>query len=238
MEMKNWQITTLMFVIIFAIAIGMFRLVDSVIGLGIYSSLFEKVHDVTGLSDLAAGALTVWILTVFFLFIPTTVCCFLLKRIAAILLIALIFSGWAVVMFFLSQPRDGYKFNPLTGNAQFKYARKSDGKLELFPRSYDYDPHFGTKLADITPEIVLEYEDQLSDKHLKASALITNQQNSQQNADHQLEQLGIEVSKSGESSKDNKVVDPKKSRKSSPSIKSIRRKQSNFRRRQQCYCPN
>src|SRR5262249_29165959 len=60
-------------------------------------------------------------------------------------------------LFFLSlqQPK-GNLFNVITGTAQYNYYRAPDGKLELFPKDFQYHPKLGVKLEPVTPQVMQE----------------------------------------------------------------------------------
>jgi hypothetical protein len=67
-------------------------------------------------------------------------------------------SCWIVVVYFISQPQEGRFFNPMTGQAMYRYARTSDNKIDLFPLGYKFHPRYGTRLESVTPEVVREID--------------------------------------------------------------------------------
>lgn len=136
------------------------RFIDLFLSLSLYSWFFARVQSLSGFTDEITGAIAIWLTAAVVLLAPAVVASLLWDKRKAVLIIALCVSGWFVLSFLFTEPRDGYYFNPMTGAPRYKYTRKPDGKIELLPMGYRYDPHYGTKLESITPEIFKEYEQQ------------------------------------------------------------------------------
>ncbi|MEK7174216.1 MAG: hypothetical protein AAB759_01005 [Patescibacteria group bacterium] len=151
---------TIAFVVLLAFVV-LYYLGDILMGWSLYSWFFARIHEGAGLNDLLAGAMAVWCMAIVVIALPTLASSFLWKnRRKAILMVATGVSVWFVGFYFLSQPKEGQFFSPITGKAQYRYARARDGTIEIFPLGYRYHPRYGTKLEELSTEAMREYDDQ------------------------------------------------------------------------------
>ncbi len=137
------------------------RLLDLLMAWGLYSWFFGNIRDAAGLPDTLNGAVSVWFTVIALLLIPTFLSVLFFRQTTKkMLIIASAVSGWVVVMYFLAQPRQDQYFNPMTGQAMYKYYQNPDGNVEFFPLGYKFHPRYGTPLLPLTPEVIRQMEEQ------------------------------------------------------------------------------
>lgn len=146
--------------VVLAVALILVRLFDLLLALTLYSWFFGKIREYGGFPDLVSGAISIWLMALLLLSLPAVVSAIFFKKRRAIVLIAVLLSGWCVGLYFLSQPREGCYFNAITGTPWYKYARLPNGRVELFPLGYNYHPRYRIPLEPLTQPIAWEYENQ------------------------------------------------------------------------------
>ncbi|MEM2144798.1 MAG: hypothetical protein QW279_05520 [Candidatus Jordarchaeaceae archaeon] len=140
----------------------MVRLLDLLMIWGLYSWFFKSLIRIGGINEYIAGAASVWFTVTVLLLIPIVVSnIFFRRKIKGLLIISSCISLWFIILFFLSQPRRGEYFNTITGTGRWVWFKTPQGKIQLLPLGYKFDPHYGIKTQIITPEIIIEYEKQL-----------------------------------------------------------------------------
>lgn len=163
--MVIWKKLPKYLAITLAIAVGMLlavRVIDLLMIWGLYGWFFQSITRVGGINEYIAGAASIWFTAAVLLLIPIVLFKFLFRRqTKGLLIIASCFSLWFVILYFLSQPREGEYFNTITGNGRVVWFSDHQGKINILPLGYKFDPHYGIKTQLITTPILLEYERQL-----------------------------------------------------------------------------
>lgn len=167
-NVKRWAVTGMGAALLFLSGIFILKYVDVLLALPLYSWFFEQIQTLGGYPDEVTGALAVWLTATILLSLPTIFTSLRSDKRRAILMVAVGLSLWCVISFLITQPREGYYFNPVTGAARYKFTRLPDGKIELLPLGYRYNPRDGSTLETATPEIIKQYE--LQRKKISASA--------------------------------------------------------------------
>ncbi len=125
----------------------------------VYSWFFQTIRNASGMPDLLTGAVSILFTAIAMLVLPIMLSAiFWRHNTQKVLIVAGALSVWLVVLYFISQPKAGQYFNPMTGQAMFKYSKTPDGRIELFPLGYEYHPRYGNKLQIVTPEVIKLYE--------------------------------------------------------------------------------
>jgi len=155
--------------IIAAVMLLMVRLLDLLMIWGLYSWFFQSIIQVGGINEYIAGAVSVWFTAVVLLLLPIVLSNFLFRRqIKGLLIIFACFSLWFVILYFLSQPREGEYFNTITGTGRLVWFKDHQGKIGILPLGYKFDPHYGVKTQLITPPVVIDYEKQVAQEQQEA----------------------------------------------------------------------
>ncbi len=138
-----------------------FRLLDLLMAWGIYSWFFGNLQNMAGLPDTLNGAISLWLTVVTMLLIPTFLSALFFRRTTKkVIIIASAVSSWLVIMYFLAQPKQGHYFNPMTGQAMYRYYKAQDDRIELLPLGYKFHPRYGTQLLPLTPEVIQQMDEQ------------------------------------------------------------------------------
>ncbi len=138
------------------LAIGMFfvfRILDVVMAWQIYSWFFQPLVN-SGIPETLSGAIAVWFMAAVMFILPTFIYSLLRNRSKALLIAATVVSAWFVVVYFISLPKEGQLFNPMTGKTMYRYSETPGGEIKLLPLGYQYDPVTGIPLKDLTPDVV------------------------------------------------------------------------------------
>ena len=172
---------TVKLVLLAALAAGStwltFRLLDWIMIWGIYSWFFQTFRITAGLTDTINGAVSIWFTVISLLLIPMAISLiFHRKNTRKMLIIAGAVSGWLIVVYFISQPRPGQYFNPITGQPKYQYIRMADGKIDLYPMGYKFHPKYGTQLQSLTPNIIKNLEEEKAKELAKRKALEQEEQ--------------------------------------------------------------
>ena len=135
------------------------RLLDLLLVWSLYSWFFQTIRNASGMPDTLNGAFSIWLVAITLMLLPTFFSVLFWKRDPKkVALIVTAVSAWLVVVYFLSLPKEGRFFNPMTGKAMYRYSYTPDGKIDFFPPGYNFHPRYGTKLELVTPELVKEMD--------------------------------------------------------------------------------
>lgn len=149
-------------VLVLAVVVGGFltiRLMNFLMVWSLYSWFFQTIRSASGMPDTLNGAFSIWFVAITLMLLPTFFSVLFFKSSPRkVMTIAAAVSAWLVLVYFMSLPQEGRFFNPMTGQAMYRYARTSDGKIDLFPLGYNFHPRYGTKLELVTPEVVKEID--------------------------------------------------------------------------------
>lgn len=145
-----------------AVLVGGFltlRLLDLLMVWSLYSWFFQTIRNASGMPDTLNGAFSIWLVAITLMLLPTFFSVLFWRRNPKkVALVVTAVSAWLVVVYFLSLPKEGRFFNPMTGKAMYLYFITPEGKIELFPLGYKFHPRYGTKLEWVTPELVKEMD--------------------------------------------------------------------------------
>jgi hypothetical protein len=133
----------------------------------IYSKPAQMIRDYGGCSDLTSAAIVLWGLLLIATLIPWVIWSIYnhVGWALAAVVVTLLVVGIAV----FSQPSDKVFFNYRNGEPMVKYMEQ-DGKIEIFPRSVNYNPLDGTVLQDITGDAARRYIHQIEGEKVVISA--------------------------------------------------------------------
>lgn len=138
------------------------RVAEVVFFLGLYRSWFSSFHG-AGISDGPSGLLAFLCSLATFAAVPSLAgLVFWRRSLKRYLTVGGVALALALVSYFISQPKDGQYFNPITGSAMFKYSQDGGGNIALFPVGYSFDPVSGRKLEMVNPQIIEVYLKQLA----------------------------------------------------------------------------
>ncbi len=146
-------------IIVAAAMLFAFRILDLLVAWRVYSWFFQPLAQ-SGIPETLSGAIAIWLMAAVILVLPSLAYAFVFNRSKAILIVTAGVSAWFVIAYFISLPRDGQLFNPITGKAMYRYSQATDGKIKLLPLGYRYDPATGEELKDLTSEIAKKYAEQ------------------------------------------------------------------------------
>lgn len=142
-------------VLVAAVMFFVLRVLDVMMAWQLYSWFFQPLAE-SGIPETLSGAVAVWLMAAVILTLPAFLYALLTNRSKAVLIAATAVSAWFVIAYFISLPREGQLFNPITGRAMYRYS-ETDGKINLLPLGYRYDPATGEALKDMTPEVAKRY---------------------------------------------------------------------------------
>lgn len=143
------------------------RFAEIILAWSLYSRFVEKIREVGGLPDFLSGAIAVWCVVVVILFVPTlTFSIFIRRSRKMIFTSAVAFSVWMVFLYGLSLQQSKNLFNPMTGRANYNYAKDPTGKVKIFSRDYSYDPETGRRLKPLTDDVADAYRRQVAEETL------------------------------------------------------------------------
>ncbi|MEK7628964.1 MAG: hypothetical protein AAB394_00375 [Patescibacteria group bacterium] len=150
------------------------QLASVLMAMSIYSWFFQTIRNASGMPDALNGAISIWLVAIVLMLLPTFFSAiFFRKTLKKVLIVAGALSGWVLIVYFMSLPKEGQFFNPMTGQTMYRYARSPDGKIDLFPLGYKFHPRYGTELELVTPEIIKEID-------RKATEAVMNQEKEQE----------------------------------------------------------
>jgi len=153
------------------------RLLDLLMMWGLYSWFFQSIIRVGGINEYIAGATSIWFTAVVLLLLPIALSSFLFRRqVKSLLIISACFSLWFVILYFLSQPKEGEYFNAITGTGRVVWFKNPQGKIGILPLGYKFDPHYGIKTQLITPPVVIDYEKQVNQERQEAEKKVVVEQ--------------------------------------------------------------
>lgn len=136
-----------------------FRLLNLLMVWSLYSWFFQMIKSAAGIPDTLNGAFSIWLVAITVLLLPTFFSILFWKRDPKkVALIVGAISAWLVVVYFISQPKEGRFFNPMTGQAMYRYSPTPEGKIDLFPLGYKFHPRYGNELQLVTPHLVREMD--------------------------------------------------------------------------------
>src|SRR5204863_102417 len=94
---------------------------------------FFRIFTTAGFPEHLSGAISIWLTVAVIFLVPVAMSSILFRRTAkGVLIVAGALSGWFVLQYVLSLPKQGEYFNPITGESRFKYSRRPDGSIKLF----------------------------------------------------------------------------------------------------------
>lgn len=126
----------------------------------LYGWFFQPLKRAFRFPDLITGAISIWVVTLIALVLPALLYTLFFRRLwKSAVIISTAVSVVMVAAYFLEQPRKGEYFTATEGKPLYKYA-EVDGKIELFPLGYNYDPHTQSKLELVNWEVVKRHERQ------------------------------------------------------------------------------
>lgn len=136
-----------------------FKLFDLLTVWWLYSWFFQAIRNASGMPDTLNGAFSIWLVTITLMLLPTFLSVVFWKRDPKkVLLVVSAVSVWLVIVYFMSLPKEGRFFNPMTGQAMYRYSLTPEGKIELFPVGYKFHPRYGDVLQPVTPELIKEMD--------------------------------------------------------------------------------
>ncbi|MFA5990837.1 MAG: hypothetical protein WC794_01150 [Candidatus Doudnabacteria bacterium] len=155
---KNWG-KVLTFVLL--ALVGM-RLLDLLMLWGIFSSFTSRFRGLGITNDYLVNALSVAMMTIVALLIHHLVWKFILRRTQeGTLIFGVAITAWMLVMYFISVPKTGEYFNPVTGQPRFVYTILPSGEIDTKPLGYKYHPKTGEEMVPLTKEAIKQHADKM-----------------------------------------------------------------------------
>lgn len=159
------------------------RLLDLLMVWSLYSWFFQTIRNASGMPDSLNGAFSIWLVAITLMLLPTFISVVFWKRSPKkVFIVVGAVSAWLLISYFMSLPKEGRFFNPMTGQPMYRYARTSDGRIDLFPLGYSFHPKYGTKLKMVTPELIEEMDRKVEEKKVAEEREKERQRQATENA--------------------------------------------------------
>lgn len=155
---KNWgKVVTFVLLAL----VGM-RLLDLLMLWGLFSSFTSRFRGLGITNDYLVNAMSVAMMTIVALLIHHLVWKFILRRTQqGTLIFGVAITAWMLVMYFISVPKTGEYFNPVTGQPRFVYTILPSGEIDIKPLGYKYHPKTGEEMALLTKEAIKQHADKM-----------------------------------------------------------------------------
>ena len=155
---KHWgKLVTFLLVAL----VGM-RLLDLLMLWGFFSTFTSTFRNLGITNDYLVSALSVAMMTIVALLLQHLVWKFILRRTEqGTLIFGAVITVWMLLMYFVSLPKAGEYFNPVTGQPCYVYTILPDGEIDLKPLGYKYHPITGEEMQPLTKEVVKENADKI-----------------------------------------------------------------------------
>lgn len=141
--------------------VGM-RLLDLLMLWGLFNSFTSRFRGLGITNDYLVNAMSVAMMTIVALLIHHLVWKFILRRTQeGTLIFGAAITAWMLLMYFISVPKTGEYFNPVTGQPRFVYTVLPSGEIDIKPLGYKYHPKTGEEMNPLTKEVVKQLADKI-----------------------------------------------------------------------------